>query len=83
MTKRLLSSWLLNFSHGLLVIVKHNIIIIIINIINIIVMVLAGLATVSPASLDKPGHSLCYGIGRASRGFPAFLSLGQPSLWLG
>ena len=78
--------WLLNFSHGLLVIVKHNIIIIIIiiiNIINIIVMVLARLATVSPASLDKPGHSLCYGTGRASHGFPGFLSLGQPSLWLG
>ena len=80
--------WLLNFSHGLLVIVKHNIIIIIIiiiiiNIINIIVMVLARLATVYPASMHKPGHSLYYGIGRASRGFPGFLSLGQPSLWLG
>ena len=28
-------------------------------------MVLSGLTTVSPASMDKPGHSLCYGIGRA------------------
>ena len=58
--------------------VKHNIniiIIIILNIINIIVMVLAGLAALSPASLDKPGHSLCYGIGQASSSFSGFLSL--------
>ena len=33
------------------------------------VMVLAGLAMVSPATLVKPDHLLCYGIGRAGRGF--------------
>ena len=38
-------------------------------------MVLAGLAALSPASLDKPGHSLCYGIGQASSSFSGFLSL--------
>ena len=43
-------------------------------------MVLAGLATLSPASLDKPGHSLCYGgIGQASCGFSGFLSLVSPA----
>ena len=46
-------------------------------------MVLARLAAASPASLVKPGHLLCYGIGRAGRGFPGFLSLGQPGLWPG
>ena len=40
-------------------------------------MVLARLAMVSPARLDKPGHLLCYGISRASSGFPRFLSLGS------
>ena len=43
-------------------------------------MVLARLATVSPATLVKPDHLLCYGIGWAGRGFPGFLSSGQPSL---
>ena len=66
--------------------VKHNItfiniiIIIILNIINIIVMVLAGLAALSPASLDKPGHSLSYGICQASCGFSGFLSLVSPAV---
>ena len=45
---------------------------------GIAVMILAVLAAASLASLVKPGHSLCYGIGRASCGFPGFLLLGQP-----
>ena len=45
-------------------------------------MVLAGLAASSPARLFKPAYLLCYGIGRASLGFPGFLSLGQwPGQW--
>ena len=37
------------------------------------VVVLAGLAASSPARLFKPGYLLCYGTGRADRGFWARL----------